>query len=371
MQEVKLFVLPVPRVSVQGRSNYTFKYGDGTEIPSGRTFARGVEKIYAFAGTKDGQKVVSGLEELIDNPYYEQEFNKVPQDIAMGSEWVDKFNLIKTREKIPLQTFYEILDNQVEGVYTTTKSGVTMATGMGNANSVKNWVPTFLENFRIYLQDNTNFFTNQTSRGRLAIQLLKNHPKIAINKESININVHDFYIAVEDEALMERSGKRNKVMEAITALTNLKKKLETEPFLLYQLAVTLGIIKGPVSRMVVSDELDSFIWESKKTQFGTQEQRIDAFERLLPWTENVDGLDKLYIKYALKQAINERVILIDKGAYIWPKQRGIDNLYNLGTNEKGVATFFYNELPKAKANLESHLKSLEEELKVKGVQIRE
>lgn len=368
MQKVKVYVLPVQRQSVQGRSNYTFGTKNG-EVNAERTFARGVKKVFPFAGNTDGTALATGLETYIENPYFEQDYNNLSEELRPKSNWRLKLEEIKTQEQITLQTLYEILDNVPEGTYSPLKAGVSMSSS-NMAIALKTWTPTFLENFRIYLEDGTNVFTNETQRGRLAIQLVRNHPKIAPDKKSINPNYHEFYIAQQDEALEERAGKRNTVMYAVTELGVLKEKLKAEPFLLYQMAVVLGCVRGNVSTKVVDDELATWVWEQKKIGNLTQEQRISDFEDLLPLFENTEGLDKMYIKYLIKQALNSNIIINEKGKYLWLSQRKIENLFDLGTSKKGVETFFYNELSKAEAEVDSHVSTLETELKKAGVQTR-
>ena len=65
----KIYVVHVPRTSAQGRHTYEYKRDDGTTSSMGRTRSKGISIPFSFV--RNGNQLLTGLDELIDNPYYE------------------------------------------------------------------------------------------------------------------------------------------------------------------------------------------------------------------------------------------------------------------------------------------------------------
>lgn len=370
MQEVTVFVLPVKRVSVQGRGNYTISLPDGTKVPAERTFHRDVQKTFAFASNKEGTKLITGLEKLIDNPYYQQELDDLPEEIRPKGDWAIKYEeLLKPRQQITLQTFYEVLDNVPLGTYTSEKSKITMVNSFGFNSMFKEWTPTYLENFRIYLKDGTNVFTNKTSRGRLAIQLLRNHPRIAKSSSEVNINVHDFYIATEEESYINKRDSRKLVSKGAVALEKLATASEEDPFLLQMVAGAVGILKGVnTSRYKILDMLDNYIWEEKNINREKQEDRIRKFIDIVSLIDTKEGRDKIYVKYLITMALQTNTFAISNGSIFWLSKRD-SNLFELGRDMQKIETGFLNDISKKESGLEAPIIDLEEELKRKNIEV--
>jgi hypothetical protein len=334
----KIFVAHVQRKSVQGRSEYTFKTEDGNSIPIGRIRAKGVSIPFTFI--KENKMLKTGLDEMLDNPFYQLEISDVKGDLKIGSFWFGEYDQIKNQRMISKQTLFEIMDNVAPGTYTSQTSSPSMAEVMIDTNKLRDNSKTFLENFRIYLTEGVNVFSADTTRGRLAIQLCKNHPKIASNKNEINEGVHEFYIAEEEEGVNEINRKVDTVMEGLQKLGDLFAKYDM--FTRYQVAVTLNLVSGEIGDSLVEMNLKNYIWDQKSNKHGSQAERINKFIELFDLL--VRDKDRLYVKYLVKQAINERVIVLQGGQHLWPSQKGIDNFYRLGTSLSRIENNMFNDM---------------------------
>lgn len=359
----KLFVVHVPRTSAQGRHNYEYVREDGTTISMGRTRSKGISIPFTFV--RNGNQLLTGLDELIDNPYYELSKDQV----SFGSNWFSNFETIISKKQITLQMLYEILDDMVPGTYTSTTNSPLMSQIMNDvkvADRLNN--PSELEQFKIWLQEGTNVFSSDTSRGRLAIQLLKNHPKVALDKNQVNENLHEFYIAEEEEAIKEANKKIDIVMDGLTKLGLLFSNYDM--FTRYQMSVVLDLVNGEASDSLVEMALKNHIWEQRKVSKGTQEERIIQF------MEQYDVLlrdkDKLYVRYMLQQAVNTGIFYITAGKHFWRSQKGIENLYNLGISKTKIENMLYQEMEAFDPDLteDNVYYKLMSELKQKGVKCR-
>lgn len=351
----KMFVMPVPRVSPQGRHNYSFVKSDGTQVPAGRTFARRAEKRYCFPLSSDGMKIDTGLDTMVDNPFASNdEFaNKYIKD-----QWIDRKEMLTTKEQITLQTYLEVVHNRPPGTYTSEKKVRKALDTEATDNN-------FFENFSVALEDGTNVFTSDTIEGQLSMLLMKVSPSVAANKSVANPSLHDFYIGEEHEAVIEKTNRRKKQARAIARLQMIKDNFDD--FTLYQVAIVLRLVKGKVNHNIVEKLLDDYLWDQTKDL----EQKIDKFERLVKDIEKAENKQKLYLWYVFQQAINERVIGIVNGNYLWHTKKHIQNLYNLGTKQEAILSQFYTEMLAYNPDIEAEnfYGDLLVELQNKGVKL--
>lgn len=351
-----MFVYPGPRVSPQGRGNYTYVRSDGTQIPAGRTFHRKAEKRYCFPSSKDNTKINTGLEELIENPFQSDEMiAKYVKD-----QWQDKADMLKAKDQITLQTYLEVMHNRPPGFYTNEKKVAKAFDTEATANS-------FFESFSVALADNTNVFTSDSIEGQLAMLLMKANPSIANSRSEYNPSLHDFYIGQEHEAAQELATKRRKQASAIAKLATIYEKFDD--FTYYQIAIALRLVIGPINTVTVKEKLDDYLWIQSK-DLNT---RIDHFMNLVKDIESKEGKERLYIKYLFQQAINTRVISVANGSFIWHSKKGVQNLYNLGTKEANILAMFYTEMLKYDPGLkaDNFYGDLVAELLGKGVRMLE
>lgn len=336
-----LYVLPVPRSSVQGRGKYSVMGPNGSIHSSKRSKARGVNIPIGFVPKQDSPKeLATGLSELITNPYHGVELNEVTPNIRPRNNWVKQYDDIASRKTITLQTYYEILDDVPEGTYTSIKEMPNMMTA--RIDDLKTVAPTFLESFKIYLSEGVNVFTNNTQRGRLGIQALENNPKVANSREEVNYDIHEFYIGEKNEAAAIMNKSRSLTKKAIRSLGILQD--DYSAFDQYQIAVILGLVGADNSATLVTNKLDDYVMVEKKNRYGTQKERCETFIGLFKSFQ--ESKDRTYIKYLLKQSVNNGVINVSGGIHYWRSKKGIDHLYTLGTDLDKIESMFHNEFQK-------------------------
>jgi hypothetical protein len=370
MEKEIVYVRHVPRQSAQGRHAYTFVTSDGNSIPAQKARASGVSVPLGFLRDAESGLLITGLDEMLDNPYYEQNLSDLPSDMIPGSEWRDKYEKIMQMSKISRQTLYEIKDNVAEGTYTAVCGNLLMNSPNITIDSMKAVKPSFLEAFKIYMQEGTSTFTNDSSRGRLAIQVLKNHRKVALSKDSVNEDIHEYYIADIEETIKARNKEINRVVTALQSLGELK--ADYPSFVMYQMAVILEVAAGEMVDSAVEGELQSYLWETKKTSKGSHEERLEKFTELFKVLK--DNRDMLYIKYLIQQALNTGVLRLPSGTarMFWPSKKAHKNVYDLGSNLKKIETMFLNayEAYDPELDEENWFMELEKELKDKNVKCK-
>ena len=364
MSVQKIYVLPIQRVSAQGRNNYDFVTNEGTSIPAGRTRAKGVKISMKFH--RNENKLVTGFDEVTTNPYYG--LNDCP-----ASEWLPLWDTIKNQQEVNVQTINEIKDNVAQGTYTSVAASPVMARAMNDmslAQSVAK-TQTELEKFICYLDtEGVNVFDNLSQRGRLSIALCKNHPRIAPNANSANSDIHEFYIGEEEEAIKQKVEKRDLLVDSLANLGDLLKNYNE--FTQQQVSTVLKLLYNDASPAVTKSALQDFLFEDKKNAFGNQQERIEKFNNIYELLTKEP--DRVYIKYLVEQAVKNYAILMDGGKYIWKSQRGIDNYYDLGIKQTSVENLFLREYeifdPKD-INADNAYYKLIQELRGFGVKVKE
>jgi len=359
-----MFINPVKRQSVQGRDKYSIVTPGGEVKSMNRTASKDATKRYSFpTDPNNPQRLVTGLDEMIDNPWFGDEPNKIPEERSLPASWYDEADKLVKQEKITKQMYLEILAGVPKGTYTAEKS-----LNPNISRRLPNDRATVLESFYIILYDKPNKFTDDSPRGRLAQQLAKVSKRIADSKNDINPNRHHFYISEENEAAIERAAKEDIINNAVTDLTILRRK--NDEFMSYQIAVVLGLVEGQVQPVIVKDKLNQFIKDKSKNQMDN----IEKFNQLIKLLDTGgEGLKKFYVMYLVKQAVNSNVMSVSSGQYIWHSKKGIDNLYQLGNNRKLIHKMFYDELNKYDPELDADnlYKDLAYELRNKGIRINE
>ncbi len=362
-----MFIDPVQRTSVQGRASYTYVTPSGEAINAGRSFAKDVSKMYNFPSSSDNTSVVTKLKRMVDNPWYGKETSNVndglPEHYHVGADWMNQVERLVKDPQITKQLELEVRFNKPEG-FLTDKKNLHYNLKSRSADVQ----PNYLETFKAILYDRSNRFDDTTLRSALIMELAKVSKKIAESKALVNPSKHDFFISTEDEAVIEKNHKQDIINDAITDLTLLRRN--HTGFVRYQIAIVLGLVKGMVSEATLKSAFNNYIGVVSKDQMNN----IQKFNEIITMLEEGrKGLEKLWIKYLLKQAVNVNVMGIKSGHYIWYSKKGIDNLFDLGSNEAKVYKLFYDEFIKYGEEdvVENIYKDLLEELKYKGVKTDE
>jgi hypothetical protein len=138
----------------------------------------------------------------------------------------------------------------------------------------------------------------------------------------------------------------------------------------YQMSVILDLVTGEASDSLVEMSLKNHIWEQRKVSKGTQEERIIQF--LEQYDLLLKDKDKVYIRYMIQQAINTGLFYLTGGKHFWRSQKGIENLYNLGTSKTKIENMLYQEMEAYDPDLtdDNVYYKLLSELKQKGIKCR-
>ena len=358
-----IIVVPVNRTSAQGRSNYTYKnIGTGQVHNASRVAARDSKAILQFKVKNDGKTLNTGLDELVINPYYNKTLSEIPDSNKPSGEWLSNYEDLKREELISLQTLFEALDGVDKGTYKSVKNRPLM-----NQPFKKDVENSYTESFKGIFYYDTNVISNATSRGRFLIQLCKNHPEIALSKDTVNNSIHRFYISTIDEEAQNKLAQRKFIRKALANLNEIEQKYSS--FIAYEIAYILGVVKGEVNSETVLIEIDSYIDTQKKNKFGTQIERIETFNNLYTILNESGGKDQIYVRYIVENAIDRRIIVVDNRKYKWLSQKGVKNVFDQGYDKEKMINFFLNQFSDYDEDLEdtNWWEELEKEVLEKGI----
>lgn len=336
-----IFVNPVPRQSVQGRDKQTYNVLTGNSLSKSqmnKTKEFGVGSEYSFLIDFNRNKLVTGLDQTISNPFFEVDSNVIKTTYNLSSNWTkERLEEISSSEDLKKQTYFEILDDVVEGFYTSEVGDNMFKTR--NLDTAK--PSSFLEQFKIILYDRPNPFKDDTPRGRLAIQLIQNSPLIAKDRNSYNSAYHHFYISEENESERETKKKQQLIKTATYHLHKLE--IETPEYIekiarIMKFKDGRPIVKGNVKPLVLNNTLSNFILSNSPQRAYNMNQFIKAVKLL----DSVDGIKSLDVKYLIQRAINTNIIGVRDGYYIWHSQISDPNVYKFKDKNK-LFSFLFKE----------------------------
>lgn len=351
-EEKVIYVNPVPRASVQGwdRASYTtYKKGSNEVVSTSRI---GTTKAFGKDGAAYEQlmfpidftanKVITTLDEVIDNPLYELTIEEVRQTYKVGGAWTDDMldKIIKS-QTIQRQTLYEIQDNTNPGYYTDDVAGETIFQGFRSLSKEKdnNVKPNYLQKFMFRLDDRGNRISDATPKGKLAQRLMLVSRCVAPNKQSINSAYHRWYISEENEAEHERVKKQTVVNRATFNFVYLQ---DEHPAIdLYKIARLLkqdsgrSLVSVDTKTSTVIDRLNKFITGKSKHQIDN----VKAFNQLFNLLKEKEGKQKIDIMFLIQQAIDVSVMSIIDGYYVWHSMKEQPNKYKFNSYDRMIALF--------------------------------
>lgn len=351
-QNVKtVHVLPVDRLSPQGRHNQVYSVIDSNaELVSTRAMKKnkeeGVIEVIDFPKSMSKNKLLTGLDELITNPFMGLNPSEVIETYSLNSSvWINTMEKIVGIGKIKKQTYYEIIDGVDEDYYNA-KCTFDMMNPRTYLNKDKE--KTYLEGFNVILYPRPNSFSSDTPRGRLAIQLLLEQSKlgsskIAPSKFDVNPSTHNWYLMFDNEEEIEVEAKRDLVRKAQHYFYVLEN--EYQPLDLYKMATILtnaageSLVKGHVSNSAVKREIDSYINATDSTQEENLTKFISNYEEMV----DMASAERFNMKYIVQQAINNGIIIVRERKFLWPSQKSKPNIYDLGHEFDKVVNFFVQE----------------------------
>lgn len=374
MNPIKIIVKPVPRESVQRRHLTPVKVFDPTTGQfvdtghvSGKTKAKNAVESLPFQPDRAKNKYRTGLEEMVDNDFKGMDVMTLKSQRSLSNSWDDYLDRIVEQDKISRQTLYEVMDGVEPDYYSSRIQYDSLNPGnlFGGGEKERSYI----EQFEVIMYDGANVFSSDTSRGRLAIQLLKNRSDVAVDKV-FNPNTHRWYIAEENEEELDRIKVDEIENEAVSCLFDVKRNYPE--FKLYQFGIQIitksnvPLIKGEVPPSVVYDQLNRFI----KAKTKDKKENIQTFIDLYDKFKNSPHLFEM--DYLIQQGLNSNALFFDKGQLYWKSKSGEPNVYKW-RNQEAFRAFMLEEEekynPKEK-DLSNYYTDFIQELKEKGIRTK-
>lgn len=338
-----IFVNPVPRVATQGRDKQTFTIIDPKTgelvVTQGmnktKEFGAATELSFQYNATTN--RLQTGLDVMVTNPFYKLDPEEIASKYALSFHWKEKLPDIVDKPQIKKQTLFEIYDDVVPGYYTSEIAGGATIFNLTKFNKIPE-KPNFLQSFKIILYDGPNRFTDETSRGRLAIQLIENNTAIAKNRNLANNSIHLFYISEQHEAEIEKVKKQDIIDNATWEKVNLQRN--GSDLRNYQVACLLTtnsdrpIIQGNATKEAIKIALNEYISDSNQHQMENIQKFLNIIQLLNGDKESRERLDVMYL---VQQAINTKVIGVKDGYYIWHSKSGIPNMHKHNNYDKLIS----------------------------------
>lgn len=341
-----VFVSPVQRSASQGRDRQTFtiidpKTGQATPTRAmNKTREVGTSVTLKFPLDVYQNRYITGLDELIPNPVYNLEVEEVLSSYSLSPKWQELLPKIVKQASISRQTWFEILDNVDPDYYNCTAKNGTMLNYQ--PSQLLNREPTFIEKFSIELFDYPNRFVDDTPRQRMAMQLIKNHNRIAKSKLEANPVEHLFYISEENEAEMEKMRKQDIIDAAIATKYNLQTK--AGDFINYKVASLLTthqerpIVKGVMPQDGVKQALNNYLHDRTY-----QMENIGKFNSIMELLSSPEGKQRFEVKYLVQQGLNTHVLDNRDGYLVWNSRSSEKNIYKWTDYEKFIS-FLVSEM---------------------------
>lgn len=375
MNNTVLWVNPVQRIASQGRDKQVYTFIDPktqqlvTTKAMNKTRETGCYAQYSFQPNYNTRKYVTGLDELIDNPFKGRSAAEVMSDYSLEQSWADLLEKILSQSKISKQRYYEIIHGTKPDFYDTTADINNSIFTYRRGKDVDYKSTSFIASFNITLYDGPNRFSDDTPRGAMAIQLIKNHTKIATSKTLVNPSLHDFYISEENEAEMEKMRKEDVIHEAVARkVTLLKSSSSFKPYQVACLCLNQSdkpIIHGEANQDLVKQALNNYLGEGKH-----QFQNIDRFNAIMDLLDTKETRDKFEILYLVRQAKNTSLVTQSNGLTWWVTKRDTDK-YKWDSEDKFVAYLLqqYKEFLPGEEGQTNYYAILLNELKEKNVRL--
>lgn len=316
MSNSLVYVKSVVRPSIQKRTDYEV---DGVKV--NKTKAKGAKtqlKVQRSASTK---RLKTGLTEVIDNPYYKSQASDMP------SSWsFEDWNKVTELEEIPRQWVMEIKHNVPKGTYRDDPFPFEIT---------NNYVPTYMQKLRIYLNDGTTIFDRNIPEQEIMYYALLATDKVALSFDEVGPKQY-FYISRVNEEEERTAKKREQIDEAIYNSVVLRR--ESGVGIKEMLAKSLDIISGDVSDEAIDNKISMFI----NTPDSTQLERVRKFNKFFEKTKTPDGVEELKARSLIKDLLHYNIVTNYQGEYIWhtaPSQE----LKSLGKSEAHTLRWFLDK----------------------------
>jgi len=340
---IKLILEPVKRESSQNRHEQTFNIFDPStnQIKIGQrmhknkaTGANGIGCTDELVFKQDASRTRyrAGMQEQVPNPFKDLEPGDIISYYRLPKEWRPELEKIVDQDYISKQQELEIRAGVAPDAYTD-------AIPVGNKLSISKAFfdpdapKTVLQDFTARIYDRTDVITNETPRGALMIQLLKNRPdKIAKSRDHINTATHIAYIAEEHEEFIISKAKNDRINEAIAELVILQRK--HTPRNLWQIASMLTyhdnqvLISGEVPNLFVEQEMNDYIKLNRPHQ-------LENIKKFMTVAKLLTSNKPLFnVKFLIQQALNLNVMSEQDGYIFWHSQKHAPERYKWSSKDK-------------------------------------
>jgi len=294
MESTKVIIKAIPRQTATKISEFTNKTS-GKKMNKNK-IGKCKDVLRAFYSEKTGS-LVTGLEEVINNPYFESN-RDLPQE----------FQYIRKEEKITLQDLLEIKHRVPKGTYTNR--------AWRPGDGYKDEQLTFFQRFKYKLNDGATILDLAKPMDEIAYYMLKSHPMVALSnkmEDKIKRPKAEYYISDKNESIQEKYTKKKFYNSAVEMLNDKKFTVSYQK----KLAKALDLVKGDVSTM--KDEsiyllLDTYLEDSYKSN---KDENITNFIDNYKLTTSVEGRNELEAICLLSDLVNYRIVTDAKGTYTW------------------------------------------------------
>lgn len=338
-----IIVRPTTIESVQRRHLMPVRIGAGPGTPgidtgkvTGSNKATGATDRLIFAGDREKGIFKTGLLEMVPNPFSKVPIEEIRGRYLLPNTWTDEIlTKVSKAEHITRQVEFEILDGVDYNFYTSTMSRDMLGAQVMPLSAKRE--KTFVEAFALTLNPGANTFSTDTSRGRFAIQLLRNNPDVAADIQSVNTSVHKWVIVQENEEVMEVVASNRMENKAVSLLTRLEEK--HPEFAMYRIAVIHNLVRGETARQVVEAQLNGFI----KNKGSDKGKRVGDFIETAELFFNNE--ERFNLLYYVAQARNLNLIYGDGGYIFWGQMKETPERYKWPSLQ-ALITFLESEQKK-------------------------
>lgn len=367
----KIIVKPVPRVSVQARQTQqyhmlnikTVQTESGSQMNKNK--AKNAAETLVFDNDLSLTRMKTGLEEKIANPYKGMDKLDLQSHYGLSDHWEKYIDKILEEDEISLQRHYEILDGVDPEDYSPKIKSKRLPKSVFRDPASE---PSFVETFSYTFYDRANVITNETTRGRFAIQLAKNNSLVCPDR-NYNPNVHRFYIAEENEEQLEQAKKDDLINEAVFKLFSLEKDYPQDALERVSKLLTnsqgIPLVKGKVPSITIKANLNNYIKQGGKEW----RENLKKFDRI--YSLFIDNKERFKIELAVQEAINENLMQINNGYVFWHSQMNKPELYKWSSLDKlaGYLMTEYDKFNPANSEVSNAWAILSQELNAKGIKI--
>lgn len=378
MNYTRLIVKPVQRSSYQGRHMQRFSFigKDGQRVETaemGKSKAttkdgKSCAEVLVFKPNTNTRKFEAGMTQSMTNPFKDANVDELISKYSLSQNWRKLVESIVVQDQITKQLYFEILDGVEPGDYNESMPTKRLPNSSFADPKVEGNI-NIIGSFKLRLYDGANIFDSKTSKGRMSMQLIRMRSDVvAKDYQSINPSEHRWYIAEENEEVIEKKRVNDMENEAIVMLYNLKKKHPAN--IVRQMGViltdkeNLSIIRGQMDEAGVDTVLNSYIKDKGPEQFGN-------ITKFLQTGELMDSnMELFHVKYLVRMGFINNLFRYSNGSVFWLSQQNNPEKYKFDSVE-ALETFFFTEMEDytPSGQIKNYYGELLDEFKTKGVEL--